>query len=331
LLAVGQAAYIGARLLLSPGAGALPSVVIVQSMPTGAEVFIDGERRGETPFRAEVAPGEHVLELRKNGRSRTIPLSLAGGMQASQYVELTSAPLRPTASPGPGAGAGAAPAGSTTGAGAAPGAAGSEATAPNGAGQPTTLTGSAAVPAGMAGGPAVGVQPPGTTPSTASTPTGAAVPGAPGTAGSTTTPTPPTAPSRGWLTIESPLNLSIFRSGELLGHSDEGRLSLPAGRQELEVVNDSVGYRAVMTVQVPAGRPVTVPVELPQSTLSISATPAARVWVDGRELGDTPVTQLALPVGPHEVRFVHPELGERRMTVLVRVGATAQAAVNFDR
>ena len=142
---------------------------------------------------------------------------------------------------------------------------------------------------------------------------------------------PPPGSSRGWVVIESGLNLRVLRNGEMLGSSEEGRLALPAGRQELELVNDAVGYRAVMTVQVPPGRAVPVPVELPQSVLNVSATPAARVWVDGREIGNTPVSQLALPVGQHEVRFEHPEYGERRMTVLVRVGVTAQASVDFTR
>ncbi len=89
LLAVGQAAYIGARLLMTPAAST--SVLTVDSVPDGAEVFIDGERRGVTPFKVELPAGSHALELRKNGRTRTIPLVLAAGVQASQYVELGSA------------------------------------------------------------------------------------------------------------------------------------------------------------------------------------------------------------------------------------------------
>jgi PEGA domain len=127
------------------------------------------------------------------------------------------------------------------------------------------------------------------------------------------------------------LNLIVLRNGELIGNSDEGRIALGAGRHELELRNDSVGYRAVMSVEIPRGRVVTLPVELPQSTLDINATPSARVWIDGRTVGNAPLTQIALPVGPHEVRFEHPDYGEKRVTVLVRVGATAQATVDFTK
>jgi hypothetical protein len=298
LLAVGQAAYIGARLLMSPASTL--SILTIDSNPEGAEVFINGERRGVTPFKVELPAGEHGVELRKNGRTRSIPVVLAAGIQASQYVELGNAPA----------------AGAVTGAatGAAPRPAGAS-------GLP--LTGGPSTGGPAANGASVGALEPG-----APLP-GATVPG--GTVpGSGETPPVPVS-SRGWVVIESDLNLRVLRNGEMLGSSDEGRLSLAAGRQELELVNDAVGYRAVMNVQVLPGRAVTVPVELPQSLLNVNATPSARVWVDGREIGNTPVSQLALPVGQHEVRFEHPEYGERRMTVLVRVGATAQAAVDFTR
>lgn len=285
LLAVGQAAYIGARLLMTPDA-ANASVLTVDSAPDGAEVLIDGERRGVTPFKVELPAGSHSLELRKNGRTRTIPLVLAAGVQASQYVELNASS------------AGSAPA--------------------SAAGAP------AATPSSAAPRPAAPLTPPQSTSTDTPVPADGAAPAAADAV------TPP-IPSRGWVVVESGLNLRVLRNGELLGTSEEGRLALSAGRHELELVNDTVGYRATVTVQVPPGRAVQLPVELPQSVLNLTSTPSARVWVDGREIGTTPVSQLALPVGQHEVRFDHPDYGERRMTVLVRVGVTAQAAVDFTR
>jgi hypothetical protein len=264
-------------------AAASTAVLTVDSVPDGAVVVIDGEARGVTPFKVELSAGAHSLQLRKDGRTRTIPVILTAGVQASQYVELGSA--APSASP-----------------------------ASSGPSGPSPTPRPVAPPSAT---------PPAATSAAAGSTPGFAAPDAAAAAVPTT--------SRGWVVIESGLNLSVLRNGEMLGSSDEGRLALPAGRQELELVNDAVGYRAVMTVQVPPGRPLTVPVELPQSLLNVSATPSARVWVDGREVGAAPISQLALPVGQHEVRFEHPEYGERRMTVLVKVGMTAQAAVDFTR
>ena len=46
----------------------LPAVVSIRSAPTGATVLVDGEYRGDTPLRVEVAAaGEHRLSVRKAG------------------------------------------------------------------------------------------------------------------------------------------------------------------------------------------------------------------------------------------------------------------------
>ena len=38
-------------------------------------------------------------------------------------------------------------------------------------------------------------------------------------------------------------------------------------------------------------------------------------------IGETPIGNYSLPIGSHEVVLRHPELGERRQTVMVGVGA----------
>jgi hypothetical protein len=41
------------------------------------------------------------------------------------------------------------------------------------------------------------------------------------------------------------------------------------------------------------------------------------VWVDGKSVGETPVADLRMSLGAHEVRFAHPVLGERVRQVMV--------------
>jgi len=52
-------------------------------------------------------------------------------------------------------------------------------------------------------------------------------------------------------------------------------------------------------------------------SLSINATPWADVWIDGQSAGQTPIANLQVTLGGHEVLFRHPQLGERRQTVVV--------------
>ena len=44
-----------------------------------------------------------------------------------------------------------------------------------------------------------------------------------------------------------------------------------------------------------------------------------------------PVSQLSLPVGVHEILFRHPDFPERRVSVVVKIGATGRAFTDFTR
>lgn len=45
-----------------------PTTLVVESDPSGAEVWVDGERMGDTPLSTAVAPGEHEIDVIKRGR-----------------------------------------------------------------------------------------------------------------------------------------------------------------------------------------------------------------------------------------------------------------------
>jgi serine/threonine-protein kinase len=66
-----------------------------------------------------------------------------------------------------------------------------------------------------------------------------------------------------------------------------------------------------------------------QGTLSLNSIPAARVVVDGRPLGVTPVAAVRVSPGSHTVVFVHPEKGRKIVTATVAPGGRATAAVRF--
>ena len=51
----------------------------------------------------------------------------------------------------------------------------------------------------------------------------------------------------------------------------------------------------------------------------------------GREIGETPLGDVELTPGTHEVAFTHPQLGERRQQVTVRSGAAARVSVDMRR
>ena len=82
---------------------------------------------------------------------------------------------------------------------------------------------------------------------------------------------------------------------------------MAAGQHELELVNDTLGYRATRTDPGAArARSRRSSLELPQGVLNVNASPWAEVWIDGRRVGETPIGNLPMSIGPHEVVFRHP-------------------------
>ncbi|HUR33613.1 MAG TPA: PEGA domain-containing protein [Vicinamibacterales bacterium] len=126
----------------------------------------------------------------------------------------------------------------------------------------------------------------------------------------------PASSSGGMVSLDSPIDLQVFESGTLLGSSRD-RLLLPAGRHALELVNADLGVRTSVVAEVGAGGTVTVVVPVPTGVISVNAEPAADVWLDGEKVGETPIGDLQLRVGSHDVVLRHPELGERHVTAVV--------------
>ncbi len=89
------------------------------------------------------------------------------------------------------------------------------------------------------------------------------------------------------------------------------------------------GFGDQRPVRVDAGAQVEVPVALPNGTINVNAQPWAQVFIDGAAVGDTPLANVALVIGDHEMVFRHPQLGERRRRVVVKAGALARVSASF--
>ena len=92
---------------------------------------------------------------------------------------------------------------------------------------------------------------------------------------------------------------------------------MSVGDHSLQLVNETLGYRLSRTVNVAPGRVTSMRLDPPKGTLALNAAPWAEVWVDGDRVGDTPMGNISLQIGSHDVLFRHPELGEQRHTVTV--------------
>ena len=53
--------------------------------------------------------------------------------------------------------------------------------------------------------------------------------------------------------------------------------------------------------------------------------------IDGTAHGETPLANLTLPIGTHEIVFTHPQLGERKQTVVVKMDGLLRVTQTFQQ
>ena len=305
---LGAGGYLGFQKYLSRPATPPPvetGTLDVQSTPAGIAVVVDGEAHGFTPARMMLKPGPHILELRGSGAPKVIPITMTAGGTLSQFVEFaessvaTAGQLDVRSDP-PGA--------KITVDGKVAG------TAPmviadlpvgehkivlerEGASVQHTVTIEAGVTASLVA------------------PLGAAVSG----------------PVSGWVKVSAPFVMQIFEDGRLIGTSETDRIMVPAGRHSFEVANETLGYRSTRIVQVQPGKVSTVGIELPNGLVNLNAQPWAEVWIDNKSVGETPIGNLSLPIGPHEVVFRHPQFGERRQAISVTPSTPVRVSIDMRK
>jgi len=148
---------------------------------------------------------------------------------------------------------------------------------------------------------------------------------------STAPPPDPAAVSAGWISISSPIGLQLREGGKVIGTSESERLMLTAGDHDIEFANEALGFNVHRTVHVTAGKTAATKLDLPNGVLSVNAQPWAEVWIDGERAGETPIGNLSKRIGTHEVVFRHPDLGERRETVVIAVGKPARIGVDLRK
>jgi len=140
-----------------------------------------------------------------------------------------------------------------------------------------------------------------------------------------------TTAAGGWLSISSPVDVDVIEGGNLVGTSRSPQIMLGEGKHTISLVNDAIGYRDQEQVRITAGTVAHLAVKLPQTMMAINALPWAEVSIDGKNVGVTPLGNVPVTIGPHEVVFRHPDLGEKKVTTIVKAGAPARLSADLRR
>jgi hypothetical protein len=135
----------------------------------------------------------------------------------------------------------------------------------------------------------------------------------------------------GGVRLSAPIELKVLQGDRVLGSSADGPIVTTAGTHQLDFINPSLGFRASRPVTFRADEITTLAVAVPPGRLNVNAEPWAEVWIDNRPMGETPLANLEIPIGEHEVIFRHPDLGERRQNVIVRADTVARVSTVFAR
>lgn len=162
--------------------------------------------------------------------------------------------------------------------------------------------------------------------------TAVAVPPAPKTTTETATiALAETRQRRGGLQIMSPIEVQVLDGERVLGSSADGPIVAATGRHEWDFVNSALGYRSRQTVDIKQGRIQNLKLSPPDGRVSINAAPWAQVSINGDPVGETPLANLSLAVGQHQITFRHPQLGEKTERVIVKSGVETRVSVSFGR
>lgn len=277
----------------------------VTTTPAGANVVIDGQQRGQAPMTIELAAGEHVLQVALDGSSRTIPFKVNPGVEVSQVIDLPKV-----------------------------------AAATGQLQIRTEPSGARVLVDGQKKGPSpvtVDNLAPGVHMVTVEGPSGSMTQDVTVQSGATASlvvplnAPPAAAPTTGWISVSAPVELQLLEKGQPLGTSRSDRIVIPAGRHDIDMVNDAVGFRTTRSVTVLASNVSTLKVDLPKGSISLNAQPWAEVFIDGNRIGETPIGNVQLALGQHEVVFRHPELGEQRFTPTITLNAPVRLSADFRR
>jgi hypothetical protein len=131
--------------------------------------------------------------------------------------------------------------------------------------------------------------------------------------------------------VTAPIEIHVLDGERVIGSSVDGPIIAPAGRREYDFVNSVIGFRARRMVDVRAGQVTPVAVPVPNGTLNINADPWATVLIDGASVGETPLGNLSVVPGEHEIVFRHPQLGEKRQRMIVRSDTEIRVSVHMQQ
>jgi hypothetical protein len=123
----------------------------------------------------------------------------------------------------------------------------------------------------------------------------------------------------GWVALTAPIDMTISEGGHALKRDERGWAILAPGPHDIHLDNGVLGVHEARHVVITPGDTTRISFAPPTSTISLTTTEPAEIWIDGAAAGAAPLVDRPIPLGVHDIR-VRSALHERWR----RVTATVQ-------
>ncbi|MGE5246228.1 MAG: PEGA domain-containing protein [Betaproteobacteria bacterium] len=266
-------------------------VAVIESLPAGSQVAVDGQPAGLTPLTTTLTAGTHTVEFRFRGAVRSVQVTVPGGGRVSELFDWTRKPT-------------------------------------GGLSVTTTPAGARVLVDGEPRGVAPITIPDlvvGTHTVLLESSEGAVRRTVTITEGKTADVTESIV--AGWMKVFSPFEVTIAEGNRALRLDDSGQVMLPAGQHDIRFENRQLGYREVRHVAIQPGQPTTLSLVPPQSKLTVQASVPSEVWIDGTAVGQTPLVDQPVDLGTREVVVKDTAGDQRTFTITV---TTKPTTLNVD-
>jgi hypothetical protein len=127
--------------------------------------------------------------------------------------------------------------------------------------------------------------------------------------------------------VFSGVPLTITVDGAARGSSEDGQLMLSPGTYNVELASERFNFRETRSIKIEPGQVASYSVTLPVTPLHVDAPDGVEVSIDGQPAGVTPLGDVSVQVGTHEITGRGTNTGERRKSIEAKVGEPAEASL----
>lgn len=125
----------------------------------------------------------------------------------------------------------------------------------------------------------------------------------------------------GTLTLRSEPWCDVYLDGEKIGVTPLAKHALAAGPHKVSLRNEAMAARRDLVVNVKPNEDVVQAIVFPMGKLAIRVQPWAKVSLNGKPVGTTPMEPLDIAAGRHEVRLENAQLSkDEKHPVVIKEG-----------